>query len=892
MKGKVTGIAPDGTLTISVAGQTYSGVTNPEKLAVSNGTLVVFEDVGSEGGMQYRVVKVEGQGKKPPEAPLRRPQRGSQLSRHDYDNRRREPGSTRVSSRGARRGEHTDHAVRAGGGNAAAAAEQARRTEARERAPFNFIRVATERAVTDSPIFHHGAHAEDLYCGELCYAIEALTPLIVGHDQYSVKQAKARPPFENELDDAVRNGWLDGNARQQFSEKKILEPLRPDWLPGAPVVVSGESIKGAVRHLIGALLNAPMERVAERRYSYRANIAFGHRLVHKIAVVDRINLAASGQLELKILDPADALLIDSDSAHRRLGGPSPGALVKASSYPDLELQAGPRRKLRFRNGANATFTINYRYHPYHQGADGRVGYATAHANSRGEPCPRRHPGFLISESALVASKPVPVSAEIVDQYLRTVAVMTNDAWGHRRDHPLHDYHGYPNSANCYWRLQPDDAIYVEVEASSAASMPRIVSLGHHFRYRTAYADTVRCSLILENGNLRYGARAEVTQLKGEGVKSSGGTLSGARLLHGYVNNDYGDHGSLTLGDNDFGRLAGRVAFNHAIEVVDGKDDGKRFINDKCGYYVALKELGSPKPSAVELYLRQESGPHSTPLTGSLWTYGDSVTIKSGALGVENRSAGLRGRKLYLHQGSVNQNRSHCDWLTNPGTEQRAKGIANDRAMLAKYVSAKGTKFQGSVAFQDLRLWELGILLSGMEPDRFAEWLKTHLPAGFPKTRRIVSKLSSAGVPSFAHKLGHARPLGLGSVKLTIDQQRLERLTGKSIAEEKASVLFGKALAALFEKLTDAAAKGAGTTQEPPGENSPLDDHLYAWFRALWFDPNGDCLAYPIGERKERDGSVTRDTPTYHTQVRVEHAKARRSNPKPETRRLVDLEDLP
>ncbi len=70
--------------------------------------------------------------------------------------------------------------------------------------------------------------------------------------------------------------------------KSVLCPLRAPW--GArPVLLPGDSLKGLLRHELGALLGAPMERVAERSYSYRPNSLYpsdpNPRLVPRLARV-------------------------------------------------------------------------------------------------------------------------------------------------------------------------------------------------------------------------------------------------------------------------------------------------------------------------------------------------------------------------------------------------------------------------------------------------------------------------------------------------------------------------------------------------------------------------------------------------------------------------------
>jgi hypothetical protein len=52
------------------------------------------------------------------------------------------------------------------------------------------------------------------------------------------------------------------------NNKSVLCPLRPLW-GKRPVIIPGDSLKGLLRHELGALLGAPMERVSEHSYTNR-----------------------------------------------------------------------------------------------------------------------------------------------------------------------------------------------------------------------------------------------------------------------------------------------------------------------------------------------------------------------------------------------------------------------------------------------------------------------------------------------------------------------------------------------------------------------------------------------------------------------------------------------
>ena len=131
--------------------------------------------------------------------------------------------------------------------------------------PYHFVPIPVSddkvQSVTDSPVFHDGVNPnkETLFSGELRCPLTALTPLLVGNDQY---------PKQENCDGDIE-AWLKKNDSEK--DKQVLEALR---LPDGRVLIAGSSLKGMLRQSLGALLAAPMERVGERTYSYRPNMIF------------------------------------------------------------------------------------------------------------------------------------------------------------------------------------------------------------------------------------------------------------------------------------------------------------------------------------------------------------------------------------------------------------------------------------------------------------------------------------------------------------------------------------------------------------------------------------------------------------------------------------------
>ncbi len=120
----------------------------------------------------------------------------------------------------------------------------------------------------------------------------------------------------------------------------------------------------------------------------------------------------------------------------------------------------------------------------------------------------------------------------------------------------------------------------------------------------------------------------------------------------------------------------------------------------------LQILASPKPQCAIFYLMKTDGTS----TGWLrWQDDDTV---------------LRGRKFYYHKPDLNQG----DYTTSDRSNQNS----------TVELLTQG-KFTFTVDFYNLRKWEVGLLLWALDPGE-----------------------------EFRHKLGMGKPLGLGSVKIAIE----------------------------------------------------------------------------------------------------------------------------
>lgn len=168
--------------------------------------------------------------------------------------------------------------------------------------------------------------------------------------------------------------------------------------------------------------------------------------------------------------------------------------------------------------------------------------------------------------------------------------------------------------------------------------------------------------------------------------------------------------------------AGRVRFSHAVLTEDG---------DKGVYdgEIPLAILGSPKPTTTLFYLRKHKGEWSEEerkQPGAATTIGyDGPNI-------------LRGRKFYRHHGKA----------LNRLEYERAGRRWDHQNRTVRGVRAPGNVFEFTIDFHNLAPVELGALL----------WTLN------------LSDLSDNEQCFF--RLGYAKPLGFGSVRLSVIQVEL------------------------------------------------------------------------------------------------------------------------
>lgn len=637
--------------------------------------------------------------------------------------------------------------------------------------PYGFVALPKEMKTPSAPVWHDGTSSDGRRSGEVRFELETLTPLLVGWERGQSGDPASDWPLPENLDGV---GLL-------ADKKAVLCPLRAPW-GQHPVIIPGDSLKGLLRHELGALLGAPMERVAERSYSYRPNALFpkdsNPRLVPRLARVpdDGVETRALDD-RCQVRMPTELELLSSNlkyDKHRR----------KTSHY------------YRFDDGNGA---------PY-RGGQG----AGEMLNSK------RSLHKMLTANPDAPTERVTVPLPVQEGYLATLRHLTDREHGHFSErHP--DVPSSVTGDGARKRIleaagtvvfQPGDLIWVEWDTEKEC----VVSLGWHYYYRWAYVDSVRKKGDKRERQGRHG----LIPLDDEREQDDDGSpkgLSAVRRLFGYTGDNDGSAG---IGEDDHAQLMGRISVNAGLEVVEqSESDEERFLPPTF-----LKELGMPRPSAVEHYLKQPYHPTSRPSDqATLVTYGDAVGY--------DEPGELAGRKFYLDRADA--------YTGEPWKDESDENKRNDRSTLALEASRSERRFRFTLRFRDLDSAELAAVLVALCPDQFKSMLK--------------SMLGDAHEDGYCSKLGYARPLGWGSVRI-------------------------EARALLW---LDATAEEPSMKPEADLVKWVCENHEPAVWQPEWLALHREWFA--IHRRKHPDAD---DYPrkggqihTFHTSLRAEHARARR-----------------
>lgn len=572
-----------------------------------------------------------------------------------------------------------------GGGRSPGAAELERLLPK----PYGFVSLPDEFKAMP-PVWHDGNASEGRLSGELRLELTNLTPLLVGCEQ--------------RRDDSNFEVW---QVKEEFKGKNVMSPLRAPW--GArPVIIPADSLKGLIRHELGALLGAPMERVYERTYSYRPNAKHrsdNARLKPRIARVVQFDTA---QLQdgTEVRVPVELELLPLDLEYKR------GGVSGANSYTFPRAGSGGE--------------------PYRGGMG--AGQSLGLKNILDK---QMHTTLSVTTDGPVES--VGILQEVRDGYLATLEHLINtDTGKFASRHPGVDSKSRSKPDSIVRKAatdsvyKPGDLIWVEWDDD----LKQVVSFGWHYYYLWAYVDSVKKhdfgrpvgdgkTTGLRGRSGLYPQPAEL-QLDADDAPIE---LTAVRRLFGFVADEEGTKG---IGKGNFAQLMGRISVNSAIEIVTDTDtEEKRFLKP-----TTLKELGMPRPSAVEHYLKQpyynEKKNRGTD-GGRLVTYGD-------AWGNYDKPGELAGRKFYLDRPDAHDGGE--PWRDTGGSAEgeQFRTVAVD-------ASRRGRKFRFTVRFRDLDPFELAAMMVALSPNQFR------------------SVLGVAPENGYCSKLGYARPLGWGSVNI-------------------------------------------------------------------------------------------------------------------------------
>lgn len=639
--------------------------------------------------------------------------------------------------------------------------------------PYGFVSLPAQ-LTTAAPVWHDGTSSAGGLSGEVRFEIEALTPLLVGWERGLLGDDEHGDwPIESRPEGEGQSMNLDGRwSRPVAANKSVLCPLRAPW-GERPVVIPGDSLKGLLRHELGALLGAPMERVAERSYSHRPNSMFAKdaQLVPRLARVPDHGVAT------KPLDHA---------GEHSVRVPTRLELLPTNLRYDKRREQNSNY-YRFDDGNGAPYRGG-------QGAGEKL-------NSK------RNLHRKLTANPDVPTENATVSEAVQDGYLATLRHLVDLDHGHFSErHP--DVPNTVKGDEARARIleaaktvvfQPGDIVWVEWDTQKNC----IVSLGWHYYYRWAYTDSIR----RRGGTLeRYGLFPLATECERD-VDGAPAGLSAVRRLFGYTGDNDGSEG---IGEGDHKQLMGRLFPNAAVEVVESGDtDESRFLKPTF-----LKELGMPRPSAVEHYLKQPHHPQSRPSDrAKLVTYGDAAG--------HDKGGELAGRKFYLDRPDA--------YVDEPWKDDSDANRLNDRSTLALEASQPGRRFRFTLRFRDLDRAELAAVLVALSPDQFK------------------AVLGGAHGYGYCSKLGYARPLGWGSVRI------------------EAKALLWLDLVAEAPTLTPEADL-AGWVRKNHEKTASQDEWI-----AIHRRKHPDAADYP--RLRDRDGNE--NIYTFHTTLRAEHSRARR-----------------
>jgi hypothetical protein len=195
------------------------------------------------------------------------------------------------------------------------------------------------------------------------------------------------------------------------------------------------------------------------------------------------------------------------------------------------------------------------------------------------------------------------------------------------------------------------------------------------------------------------------------------------------------------------------------------------------------------------------------------TYGDAAGYDT--------PGGLAGRKFYLDRQDA--------YTGQPWKDDSPANGANDRSTLALETSRPGRRFRFTIRFRDLDPAEVAAIVVALCP------------------HQLRALLGGDHTDGYCSKLGYARPLGWGTVRI----------------EAKALLLLETANAGpALSSVPDVVGWVRANHQPAVAQREWLDVHRHK---------HPDAADYPRARDKEGNENIY----TFHTTLRAEHTRARR-----------------
>lgn len=185
------------------------------------------------------------------------------------------------------------------------------------------------------------------------------------------------------------------------------------------------------------------------------------------------------------------------------------------------------------------------------------------------------------------------------------------------------------------------------------------------------------------------------------------------------------------GQRGVGAISSRVRFGDAT-LVSPPERWEMCYGEIC----TLPEMGEPKPSAAEFYLQPPVVAKRGETEYDYWTY--DYKVKEGKyVALDQKTLKLRGRKFYWHS------------LKERILKDRSVPTKMRQKIRPLVVGKHGYQpvFQNKIYFENLTEKELQQLCWALD----------------------------FGNPSCAHKIGRAKPLGFGSVRIEVKHVRLRKI---------------------------------------------------------------------------------------------------------------------